>query len=179
MGNELGATLIERLKNSELDTTLLSKQDNPPVFIDPTELPGVARAWVVFKGIVPNPSPKNFPCQILKKSSNVIGVSSGVQPTAITPTVGEYYIALAPGTFTDIDYLVSGSITPNTNTSVTPSNAISAANTFFLKNSGTDLTSFNYAPTLTSFKIQTFYSTFNTVSSRYAYADKVSLILYK
>lgn len=174
MGNELGATLIESLKNSELNTTLLSKQSDIPLFVFPEDLPGVARAWVVFKGIVPNPSTnKNFPCEIFKKSSNVIGVSSGVTPTGITPNIGEYYITLKNGTFEDTNYIVTGSITTNT------LNPISAANTFFLKNSGSDLSSQNYTPTVTSFKIQTFYSTFNNLSSRYAFADKVSLIMYK
>jgi len=174
MGNELGATLIESLKNSNLNTTLLSKQSNIPLFVDPSELPGVARAWVVFNGIVPNPvTNKNYPCEILSKSSNVIGVSSGVTTTGITPNIGEYYITLNQNTFTDNNYIITGSITTNTQ------DPISAANTFFVKNSGSDLSSRNYSPTLTSFKIQTFYSTFTSNSSRYAYADKVSLLLYK
>jgi len=172
--NALGASFIESLRNSDLDTTLLSKQDNKPVFIDPSTLPGVARAWVVFNGIVPNPlTNKNYPCEIFNKSSNVIGVSSGVTTTGITPNIGEYYISFKQGTFENNNYIVTGSITTNT------LNPISAANTFFIKNSGSDFSSFNYAPTVTSFKLQTFYSTFTSNSSRYAYADRVSLLIYK
>ena len=172
--NALGASFIESLRNSDLDTTLLSKQDNKPVFIDPSTLPGVAKAWVVFRGIVPNPvTNKNYPCEILNKSSNVIGVSSGVTTPGVTPNIGEYYITLENGTFTNNNYIITGSITTN---SLDP---LSAANTFFVKNSGSDLSSRNYSPTLSSFKIQTFYSTFTSNSSRYAYADRVSLLIYK
>lgn len=174
MGNELGATFIEGLKNSEIDTTLLSKKANIPEFVFPSDLPGVARAWVVFNGIVPDPvTNKFYPCEILNKSSNVVGVSSGVTPNGITPNIGEYYIALKNGTFENTNYIVTGSITTNT------LNPISAANTFFIKGSGSDLSSQNYTPTVTSFKIQTYYSTFNGLSSRYAFANKVSLIMYK
>lgn len=174
MGNELGATLIESLKNSNLNTTLLSKQANIPLFVDPTELPGVARAWVVFDGITPNPvTNRNYPCTVLKSSSNVVGVSSGVALPGINPHVGEYYIALKQDTFTDLNYIVTGSITSNS------TNPISAANSFFVKDLGSDFSVANYSPTLTSFKIQTMYTTFNANSSRYAYASRVSLVLYK
>jgi hypothetical protein len=164
MSNFIGASLIESMRRSGDTTTLVSKTCAfPPLFVKIEDLPGVAKAWVVFNGIT---SPGGT-CQIFNKSTNVSSVScSGI---------GLYTIVLAPSTFFDGNYIVNGSILFNSNIS-----PVSAANTFFVAGSASHGGAFNPRPG--AFRIQTLYVPVISGSgftSGPAFANRVSLLMFK
>lgn len=166
MGNNIASMLIESLRNSSNDTTLISKtKNNPPEFVFPEDIPGIAKAWVSFGGYVPI----NESCPIYN-SSNVQTVSCN--------GVGQYDIVFSPNTFTNGDYIVTGSVTSNSRVN------LSGGNTFFIKSSGaspfTDTTAI--VPNKDSIRIQTLYVNVvsgNTSTSGPAYANRVNLMFYK
>jgi len=164
MGNNIASAFIQRLRISASGSTLVSQTSaTSPLFVDPNELKGVARAYVVFDGIVP----AGTVCPIVQKSSYVTGVTAQA-------TRGDYLIGFEPGTFADRNYMVTGSVFANS------TNPISAANTFFVKSSGYSQTGFISTPgaqwTETSIRIQTVNA---SVTSTPAYASRVSLLFYK
>jgi hypothetical protein len=166
MGNNIASTFIQRIRNSALGTTLVSQTTAaPPLFLDPTLVPGAARAWVSFDGMVL----PNTDCPIITKSSLVESVCS-------RPTVGEYEITFAAGAFTDNKYLVTGSVFSDR---VSP---VSAANTFFIKGGGYVAVGFVGAgmePNLRKFRIQTLNTINVTTSAIPALASRVNLVIYK
>ena len=162
MGNRIGALFVQSLRRSLSGTTVFSQTSaNKPLFVDPTSLPGVARAWVSFNGY----QPAGAQCQILNKSTNITGVTS--------QGFGDYKIGVAAGTFVNNNYLVTGSITSRERVDLT-----SAANNFFVMDTG-----YKAGVTLTNteFRIQTIYSTASAgaVFSGPAYAKTVNLVIFK
>lgn len=164
MGNNVASMLIESFRKSKTDTTLVSKTSStPPVFSPFQDIPGVARAWVMFEGQL-DFSVSNE-CRILN-STNVEAVTS--------KAVGEYDVRFVDKTFTNGNYIITGSVTSNT------TNPISAANTFYVKSSGSGLGSF--PPSTHTVRIQTLYvpiSTGTGESTRPAFANRVQLMFYK
>lgn len=164
MSNAIGSQFINSLRRSVSGTTLYSQTStNPPLLVDPTNLPGVAKAWVSFKGFT---SPNNKACEIVNKSTNVITVST----TPSSNLRGDYTIDIAPGTFSNNSYMVVGSVEVN---SVDP---ISAANTFFVKSTGAPLGGSNQ--TTTRIRIQAINTALSS-NNWYAYASRINLIFYK
>lgn len=163
MGNNVASTFIQRLRRSGTGSTLISQTSAlPPLFLYPDEIPGVVRAFVTFDGITPT----NTICPIVKKSTNVIGVTS-------LATRGDYRIEFAPNTFDNRDYTVVGSVYSNSTSN------ISAANTFFVKGSGYAVTGFSgpgEQQTEQFIRIQT--ANISTTAIP-AYASRVSLLFYK
>lgn len=162
MGNSIASSFVESLRRSLSGTTLVSKTSaEPPIFSDPTSLPGVAKAWVKFNGIQ---SPNTI-CTILNKSTNVAGVTCR--------GVGEYQIGFVNNTFIDTNYIIAGSVT-----SKERFNLLSAANNFFIMDSG-------YKPGVVQsnneFRIQTIYSTASSGApyTGPSYANTVNLLIYK
>lgn len=164
MGNNVASILIESFRKSRDQTTLVSNTSStPPSFTPFQDIPGVARAWVNFDGQL-NYNDTAF-CNILN-SLNVLSVSS--------KSVGEYDIRFANNTFTNGNYLITGSVTSNTR------NPISAANTFYIKSSGTGIGSF--PPNNHTVRIQTLYlpiSSGTGESSMPSAANRVHLLFYK
>jgi len=163
MGNNIASTFVQRLRRSGLGTTLVSQTSTtPPLFLDPIDIPGVVRAYVVFDGY----TLPNRICNIIKKSTNVNGVTA-------QSLRGDYLIEFLPGTFSDRDYFVSGNVYADS------TDPISAANTFFVKGSGYSMSGFvttGQQQTETFLRIQTLNQT-NTALP--AYARRVSLLFYK
>lgn len=162
MGNRIASSFVGSLRRSLSGTTVYSQTSaNEPIFVDPTTLPGVARAWVVFSGL----HPANQQCTIFNKSTNITGVTS--------QGGGDYKIGLAPNAFSNSEYLVTGSLTCRERTDLT-----SAANSFFVMDPSYRL-GVKLLPT--EFRIQTIYST-ASAGALYrgpALAQKVSLLIYK
>jgi hypothetical protein len=125
--------------------------------VDPSELPGVARAWVSFYGLVP----RNEECPTYVKSTNIRGVSANT-------AIGDYTIEIVPDTFYNTDYMITGSIEAD---SLIPA---SAANTFYIKGSGAGGTS----QQLTKARIQTINT---SLSSGHipAYGRRIKLFFYR
>ena len=162
MGNRIGALFVQSLRRSLSGTTVFSQTSaNKPLFVDPTSLPGVARAWVRFNGY----HPAGQPCEILNKSTNVTGVTS--------QGVGDYKIGLTSGAFDNSNYLVTGSVVSRERIDLT-----SAANNFFIMDTG-----YKTGVTLTNreFRIQTIYSAASAgaVYKGPAYAKTVNLLIFK
>lgn len=162
MGNRIGSLFVQNLRRSLSGTTVVSQTSaNAPVFVDPTSLPGSARAWVSFNGYTPAGSQ----CEIFNRSTNVAGVTSQGQ--------GDYKIGFRAGAFTNGNYLVTGSVTSSDRVNLT-----SAANQFFVMDTG-------YKPgvtlTSTEFRIQTVYSTASAgaVYRGPALAKTVNLVIFK
>lgn len=162
MGNSIGSSFIQSLRRSLSGTTVFSQTSaNVPLFKEPTTLPGVARAWVSFNGY----RTAGQPCEILNKSTNVVGVTS--------QGIGDYKIELKAGTFSNSNYIITGSISSQERVNLT-----SAANNFFVMET-------NYKPgvnlTPTDFRIQTIYSTASAgaVFKGPAYAKTVNLVIFK
>jgi hypothetical protein len=162
MGNYIGSSLIASLRSSLSGSTLLSQTSaEDPRFVDPTTLPGVARAWVKFNGL----HPANTQCTIFSKSSNVQGVTSQGN--------GDYKIGFNANTFSDVNYIVTGSVISRETRNLT-----SAANQFFVLDptykSGVKLTP-------TEFRIQTIYSraSASAIYEGPAFAHIVNLVIFK
>jgi hypothetical protein len=154
MGNSIGSMLVQSLRSSTLSSTLVSQTSAyPPSFVNIDELPGVARAYVAFEGIVSN----NTVCRIINKSSNITTVSS--------IGMGDYLIGFKTNTFSNSGYLIAGSVG---NTNLTP---ISSADAFYPIYYG--------SPTCTSSRARI--KTINnvTLSGSPAYAGRVNLLFYK
>lgn len=162
MGNRIASSFVGSLRRSLSGTTVYSQTSaNEPLFVDPTTLPGVARAWVVFNGL----HPAEQECTVYNKSTTVTGVTS--------KGGGDYKIGFTSKAFTNSDYIVTGSLKCTERRNLT-----SAANSFFVIDPtyklGVNLTS-------TEFRIQTFYSpaSAGALYSGPAYADRVSLVIYQ
>lgn len=164
MSNFIAASFVESLRRSGDSTTLLSKTCAfPPQFPKIDDLPGVAKAWVVFSGITPPGSN----CFIFNKSTNVSLVSC--------TGIGLYTIMFAPSTFFNGNYIVNGSLLFNSN--ISPA---SAANTFYIAGSASHAGGFN--PRSGAFRIQTLYIptlSGSTSTSGPSFANRVSLLIYK
>jgi hypothetical protein len=162
MGNNIASMLVESLRNSNNNTSLISKTKTfPPEFTLPENIPGVAKAWVSFNGY----TPINEQCEIFN-SSNVQTVSCN--------GLGQYDIVFKQNTFSNDFYIITGSVYSNSRI------PISAANTFYVKCSGNDITS--YIPNKNSLRIQTLF--IPTVSGTAlttgpAHAFRVNLLFYK
>lgn len=156
--------MVNSLRRSLSGTTLFSQTSTGvPLMVDPTDLPGVAKAFVSFLGFqIPN-APGRL-CDIIKKSTNVLAVSTTPNSTAR----GDYTISFAPGTFPNRDYMVVGSVETD---SLDP---ISAANTFYVKASGAS--GRTQSPNFLT--IQTINTTL-TSDRGFAYARRINLIIYK
>jgi len=164
MGNNVASMLIESFRRSRTDTTLVSKTSaTPPQFTPFQDIPGVARAWVMFEGQLDYNITNE--CSILN-STNVEAVTS--------KEIGEYDIRFTDKTITNGNYIITGSVTSNTR------DPVSAANTFFVKSSGHGFGSF--PPNNHTVRIQTLYvpiSTGTGESTRPAFANRVQLMFYK
>lgn len=165
MGNDVGSQLIETYRRSKNDTTLVSKTSaNLPVFTPFQDIPGVARAWVMFEG------------QIDFQLTNECNILNSLNVTSVSSTrVGEYDIRFANNAFTNGNYIITGSVTSN---STIP---MSAANTFYVKSSGHGAGSF--PPNRNSVRIQTLHipasSNAPGQSTLPAQANRVQLMFYK
>lgn len=158
MGNRVASSFVNSLRRSLSGTTLFSQtSSNPPLMVDPSELPGVARAWVSFYGIVP----AGQECPTYTRSNNIRGVSAN-------STIGDYTIEFAPNTFTSTNYMVNGSVETD---SLIP---VSAANTFFIKGSGAG----GISQQLTRLRVQTVNTSLST-GHKLAYGRRVNLFFYK
>lgn len=158
MGNLIASTLIQSLRQSLSGTTVVSRTSAfPPQFVFSDELPGVAKAWVSFDGIVP----VNTVCPILNKSNNITTVSS--------VGVGDYIVGFKTGTFANSGYVVSGSVHQ---LNLQP---LSSANGFIVR-SITSLSNLNRLRILT---YNTAISGNGQVTSQAAYAGRVNLLIYK
>lgn len=158
MGNRIASSFVNSLRRSLSGTTLLSQTSaNAPLMVSPSDIPGVARAWVSFYGIVP----RNEECPVYTKSSNVRGVSAN-------NAIGDYTIEFAPNTFTNVNYMVNGSVETDT---LIP---VSAANTFFIKGSGAGGTS----QQLTRLRIQTVNTSLST-GHLPALGRRVNVFIYR
>jgi len=154
MGNSIGSMLVQSLRSSALSSTMVSQTSaNPPSFISPEDLPGVAKAYVVFEGIAAN----NTLCRILNKSSNISAVTS--------IGVGDYLVGFNTNTFANSGYLISGSV------GVTNLVPISSADSFY---------PVYYSANGTTAKIARIKTINNaSLSGRSAYAGRVNLLFYK
>lgn len=164
MGNYLGSSLIQSLRNSANNTLLLSKTSAfPPVFT--TDIPGTVRASVTFNGFNEGAGL----CSIVN-STNVLHVSS-------TNILGEYVIVLAPGAFAEPKkYTIEGSI------SCSSTIPLSAANGFFIKDTGYTNVVSPPTPSKDRVYIQTYYSPMSQsyiLSAGPSQAYRVSLNFYK
>jgi hypothetical protein len=158
MGNRIASSFVNSLRRSLSGTTLFSQTSaNPPLMVSPSDLPGVARAWVSFYGIVP----RNQECPIYTKSSNVVGVSANT-------VAGDYTIEFRPNTFTNVNYMINGSVEADT---LIP---VSAANTFFVKGSGAG----GISQQLTRVRIQTVNTSLSTGHIP-AFGRRVNLFVYR
>jgi hypothetical protein len=162
MGNNIASMLVESLRGSSNNTTLVSKTKNiPPEFVLPENIPGVAKAWVSFNGY----TAFNEQCEIFN-SSNVATVSCN--------GLGQYDVVFKQNTFFNDFYIVTGSVYSNSRI------PISAANTFFVKNTGADITSFT--PNKNGLRIQTLFVppiSGTTLTSGPAHAFRVNLLFHK
>lgn len=163
MGNNVASMLIESFRKSSQNTTLVSNTSATlPSFTLPEDLPGVAKAWVNFDGQVL----VNEQCVIYNKSTNIHTVSCS--------NIGEYNVVFKPNTFTNGNYLITGSVATNTRF------PISAANNFYVKSSGTGVNS--GPPSKNGVKIQTLYVPVVSGSADTtgpAFAHRVHLMFYK
>lgn len=163
MGNNIASMFVQRLRRSGTGSTLISQTSStPPLFLYPDEIPGVVRAFVTFNGI----TPAGNPCEIVKKSTNVVGVSSQT-------TRGDYLIEFQENTFDNRNYTVVGSVYSDS------TQTISAANTFFVKGSGYAVAGFvgpGQQQTEKFIRIQTANV---TTTATPAFASRVSLLFYK
>lgn len=120
MGNRIASDLIDALRNSTLGTTLCSRSETKvPEFVEISKFPGVAKAFVVFDGDttkVPNtPLP-------IRRAYNITSV--------LYLGLGKYKVIFKSGTFSDSNYVISGSLQPNIY-------SLSAANMFYVVNDPT------------------------------------------
>lgn len=163
MGNKIASSFVQSLRQSLSGSTVFSQTSaNTPLFVDPTSLPGVARAWVSFNGM----AAAGTVCEILNKSSNVVAVTSR--------GMGDYRIGLAAGTFKNNAYLVTGVVASDSRVNLT-----SAANSFFVMMPGYKTPS--VLLNTTQFGIQTLYNT-ASAGALYqgpAFARRVDLLIYK
>lgn len=166
MGNRIASSFVQRLRRSSQGTTLVSQTSaNPPLFLDPDEIPGIVRAFVVFDGF----ASANTACTIIKKSTNVVGVTS-----RDTATRGDYEIEFQPNTFSNRDYTVVGSVYADSTQS------ISAANTFFVKGSGYSISNFVVAQGIQQSETRINIQTVNLgLTGIPAFAKRVSLLFYR
>ena len=157
MGNRIASSFVSSLRRSLSGQTVVSRTSaNPPAFVDPLDLPGVARAYVCFDGC----AQPGAPCGIYNKSTTIQGVSAN--------DVGDYTIEFMPNVFTNKNYIVTGSV------EVDSTIPVNAANTFFVKGSGVS----GLVPTTRKLRIQTI-NTSLTGGFRPAYARKVHVLVYK
>jgi hypothetical protein len=158
MGNTIGSFLIQSLRQSLSGTTIVSQTSTtPPVFVQPTDLPGSAKAWVSFDGIVP----PNTVCNILNKSANITTVSAN--------GLGDYIVGFTTGTFANSGYVVGGSVHQ---LNLEP---LSSANGFIVR-------SIASLSNLNRLRILTYNSAISSngfVTTQAAYAGRVNLIIYK
>jgi len=163
MGNNIASLLVQRLRRSGTGSTLVSQTSTtPPQFLQPDELKGVARAYVVFDGIVP----PNTICPIIQKSSYVTGVTSQASR-------GDYLIGFETGTFSDRNYMVTGTVFANS------TDPISAANTFFVKSSGYAIAGFTGAGSQWTDRFIRIQTLNISLTATPALASRVSLLFYK
>lgn len=163
MGNNVASMLIESFRRSKQDTTLVSNtSSNPPSFLLPEDIPGIAKAWVLFDGQVI----VGEQCTMFNKSTNIHTVSCS--------NIGEYRVVFKPNSFTDGNYVITGSVASNTRF------PISAANTFYIKSSETGVGS--APPSRNGVSIQTLYVPFVSGSADTtgpSFAHRVHLLFYK
>lgn len=164
MSNAIGSQFVNSLRRSLSGTTLFSQtSSNRPLMVDPTDIPGVARAWVSFRGIQ---TPNNRACDIINRSTNILAVST----TPGSNLRGDYTIDIAPGTFSNNTYTVVGTVEVNS------TDPLSAANSFFVKSSGAPLG--GLVPTTTRLRIQAINTSLSS-NNWHAFAHKINLIFYK
>lgn len=158
MGNTIASFLVQSLRQSLSGTTVVSQTSAfPPLFLPPTDLPGVAKAWVTFDGIVP----PNTVCPILNKSSNITTVSSN--------GIGDYIVGFSTGTFANSGYVVSGSVHQ---LNLEP---LSSANGFVVR-------SIASLSNLNRLRILTYNSAISgngVTTSQAAYAGRINLLIHK
>lgn len=162
MGNRIASAFIQSLRSSLTGTTVYSQTSaDRPLFVDPTTLPGVARAWVTFSGM----HQAGQRCTILSSSTNIEGVTAR--------GVGDYRIGFRTNTFGVTGYVVTGSIVCRDRL-----NPVSAANSFFIMDpafrSGVRYNTSEVA-------IQTYYApaSAGVLYTGPAYANIVSLAFFK